>query len=61
MNSLVLVAGAGFLFWLGYIIYADRIQKLFKPDAHRKTPAHTEYILRLEMDYYYQLRLFCWY
>jgi len=42
MNSLVLVIGAGFLFWLGYVVYAERIQRLFKPDSERSTPAYTQ-------------------
>ena len=43
MNSLVVVAGAGILFWLGYALYADRLERLFQPDRYRKTPAHTQY------------------
>lgn len=42
MNSLAVIAFAGVLFWLGYVIYAEKVQKLFKPDRHRKTPAYTQ-------------------
>lgn len=31
------------MFWLGYALYADRFEKVFKPDRNRKTPAHTQY------------------
>ena len=43
MSSLLIVAGAGLCFWLGYVVYAEKIQKLFTPDNKRKTPAITEY------------------
>ena len=43
MSSLLIVAGAGLCFWLGYVVYAEKIQKLFIPDKKRKTPAITEY------------------
>ena len=43
MSSLLIVAGAGLCFWLGYVVYAEKKQKLFIPDKKRKTPAITEY------------------
>jgi carbon starvation protein len=43
MNSIVIVVGAGFIFWIGYVVYAQRIVRIFNPDEHRKTPAHTHY------------------
>ncbi len=43
MNSLAIVAGAGFVFWAGYVIYADKIVAIFKPNENRKTPARANY------------------
>lgn len=43
MSSLFVIAGAAAIFWLGYLIYAEKAQRLFNPDSHRKTPAHTHY------------------
>jgi carbon starvation protein len=43
MNSIAVVAGSGFIFWLGYVFYAEKIVRIFKPDKHRKTPAQANY------------------
>lgn len=43
MNSLIVIAAAGILFWLGYALYAEKVERLFQPDRERKTPAHTQY------------------
>lgn len=43
MNSLAIVVGAGFIFWIGYVLYAEKIVALFKPNSKRKTPAYTNY------------------
>jgi len=42
MNSLAVIAGAGLLFWLGYAVYSEKVVRIFQPDRHRNTPAHTE-------------------
>jgi len=43
MNSIAIVAGVGFIFWIGYVVYAENIVKIFNPDKHKKTPAQTNY------------------
>jgi carbon starvation protein len=43
MSSIAVVLGAGFIFWLGYVVYAEKIVRIFKPDKNRKTPAHENY------------------
>jgi len=42
MNSFVLVIGIFALFYFGYTFYAERIQRLFKPNPERPTPAYIE-------------------
>jgi carbon starvation protein len=43
MNSIAIVAGVGFLFFMGYAVYAQRIVGIFKPDQNRETPAQAQY------------------
>ena len=43
MNSIAIVAGVVFIFWIGYVIYAENIVRIFKPDKGKKTPAQTNY------------------
>lgn len=43
MNSLVIAAAAGVLFFLGYSFYGRIVEKLYGADALRKTPAHEKY------------------
>lgn len=43
MNSLVIAAAAGVLFFLGYRFYGRVIEKLFGADPSRQTPAHEKY------------------
>jgi carbon starvation protein len=39
MNVIAIIVGAGFLFWIGYVVYAQRLVNIFNPDRNRKTPA----------------------
>jgi len=43
MNSLIVVSGAGILFWFGYAVYGECINRVFKPDINKKTPAYFRY------------------
>lgn len=43
MNSLLIVASSFFIFWFGYVVYAEKIDRIFKPDPNKKTPAHFNY------------------
>ncbi|MFH1645341.1 MAG: carbon starvation protein A [Candidatus Omnitrophota bacterium] len=43
MNSLLVVSFAFFIFWFGYVVYAEKINRIFKPDPNKKTPAHFNY------------------
>jgi carbon starvation protein len=43
MNSVVVAAAAGALFFVGYRFYARVIARLFGADASRKTPAYEKY------------------
>jgi carbon starvation protein len=43
MNSLIVAAAAGLLFFLGYKFYARLIDRLYETDPSRETPAHAKY------------------
>jgi len=43
MNSLLIVIGSAALFLFGYIVYSKKLERIFKIDPKRKTPAFTKY------------------
>ena len=43
MNSLIIVTGCGVLFLFGYAVYSRLVERIFKIDPKRKTPAYRKY------------------
>jgi len=43
MNSIIVVIASGVLFVFGYTIYSKIIERFFKIDPKRKTPAYKKY------------------
>lgn len=43
MNSLFIVTITIVVFWFGYVFYARRLERIFKPNPNKKTPAHFKY------------------
>jgi len=43
MNSIAAAVSAVIIFYVGYVFYAQRIVRIFKPDKNKKTPAFAKY------------------
>ena len=43
MNSIFVILASGIVFFFGYAVYSKRIERLFKIDPQRKTPAYKKY------------------